>query len=499
MTRLSLLVDLAAMLSREVGLDALLDSAGERIAAALGAERSTVWLVDAEKGDLVTRIAMLPEVDGLRLAIGVGVAGHVARDATAIRVDDATTDPRFDRSADERTGFVTRSMLAVPIREAKDAPLRGVLQVLNRIDGAFNDDDERYLTALGVQLAHALALTTLRAENAWSPGLSLRGPFNRIVGQGPEMQRVYERVSLAAETDANVLLLGETGTGKTLFAKAIHVNSRRQAQPFVVVDCATLPSQLVESELFGHERGAFTGADRRVRGKVEMAQGGTLLLDEIGDLPLDSQGKLLRLLQDACFERVGGRETIRSDARIICATHRDLEEGVAAGRFRQDLYYRIRVVEIVVPALRRRGHGEVLRLARHFADVYSERHGRSRPTFAPALATLLRDHPFPGNVRELEHLIESAVVLARDGILRPPYQARDDGQTIARMGASLPREDAAHGTETVAVPLGLTMEQATDRYLRATLEACDGNRTETARRLGIGRNTVTRVLRRGDD
>src|SRR4029077_9375953 len=210
------------------------------------------------------------------------------------------------------------------------------------------------------------------------------------VGRSAELTKVYERIALAAQTDASVLLRGETGTGKGLFARAIHVNSGRQTGPFVTVDCTTLPPQLVESELFGHERGAFTGADRRVPGRVEMAEGGTLFLDEIGDLPLDMQGKFLRLLQDRTFERVGGRQTMTADVRVVCATHQDLERLVEEGKFREDLYYRIRVVEIEIPPLRKRGEDEIEQLARHFADMYAKRYRRPAPTFAPDVLAILR-------------------------------------------------------------------------------------------------------------
>lgn len=231
MSRLSLLVDLSSLLAREVDLDALLSSACERLSEALSADRASIWLVDAEQGDLVTRVAQLPEVPQLRLSLDRGIAGYVARTGATVRVDDATRDPRFDPSVDRETGYTTRSMLVVPIREHADAPVRGVVQLLNRQDGPFDEEDERYLEALGMQLARALSLTTLRAEVRAAPGVTLRGPFNRIVGRSAAMKRVYERVALAAQTDASVLLCGETGTGKGLFARAVHVNSSRQAAP----------------------------------------------------------------------------------------------------------------------------------------------------------------------------------------------------------------------------------------------------------------------------
>ena len=444
-----------------------------------------MWLVDAESGDLVTRVAVLPEVQSLRQPITRGLAGYVASSGEVLRVADVATDARFDPSADRATGYHTKSALVVPVREHAQAPVRGVVQLLNKHGGqAFDADDEQYLAALATQLGRALSLTTLRAGDAAGPGLVLRGPFNHIVGRSAALEAVYQRVALAAQTDATVLLRGETGTGKGLFARAIHVNSPRQAGPFVTVDCTTLPAQLVESELFGHERGAFTGADRRVPGRVELAEGGTLFLDELGDLPPEMQGKLLRFLQERTFERVGGRETLRADVRILTATHRDLETLVREQRFREDLYYRVRVVEIEVPPLRARGADEVEALARHFAGVYARKYGRPTTRFSDEALARLRAHSWPGNVRELEHWIESAVVLAPDGELRV-------GHLPASRRAAAAAESAANG-----VPLGLTLDEATRRYLEATVEACGGNRSEAAKQLGIGRNTITRALQR---
>jgi DNA-binding NtrC family response regulator len=530
--RLSLLVDLASLLTREVDFDLLLTSACERVAEALSAERATIWLVDAEQGDLVSRVAVLPELPTLRLPLERGIAGWVARTGEPVRIGNAAADSRFDPSVDKATGYTTKAILAVPIREEGRGPVRGVVQVLNRMtpatqagddalavpaaDGevaAFDEEDERYLVALATQIARAFSLTTLRPAEPSSAGLTLRGPFNRIVGRSDELRAVYERVTLAAQTDATVLLRGETGTGKGLFSRAIHVNSARQTGPFVTVDCTTLPVQLVESELFGHERGAFTGADRRVPGKVEMAQGGTLFLDEIGDLPHDVQGKLLRFLQERTFERVGGRQTLSADVRVVCATHQDLERLVAEGKFREDLYYRIRVVEIEIPPLAARGTAEIEQLAHHFADMYAKRYKRPAPELSSEAIAVLRAHTWPGNVRELEHWIESAVVLAPDGrigTMHLPRMRRGAGagaSTSTSTGASTSASGGS-GTATgtgppeaggVLIPLGMTLDEATRRYVGATLEACDGNKAEAARRLEIGRNTIGRMFSRDSD
>jgi len=486
MSRLSLLVDLSSALARRVELDGLLQTACQRIALALRAERATIWLVDAERGDLVAQLALALEQGELRQAIGRGIAGRVAETGGALRVDDAATDARFDPSADRATGYVTRNILAVPLREKADAPVRGVLQVLNREHGTFDEEDETFLSALGAQLALALSMTTLRAADESERGLTLRGPFNGVVGRSPAMAQVYRRIKLAAQTDASVLLCGETGTGKGLLARAVHDNSARQAGPFITLDCTTLAAQLVDSELFGHERGAFTGAERRVLGRVELAHGGTLFLDEIGELPLEAQGKLLRFLQERRFERVGGRETLEVDVRLIAATHRDLARGVKDGRYRQDLYYRLKVVEIEVPSLRARGGAEIEILARHFAELYARRYGRPAPSFEPDVHTALGQHAWPGNVRELEHFVESAIALSPDGVIR--------GELVPASwrGSRLQGETTTDG---VTLPHGLSLAEASRRYVLATIERAAGNKTEAARLLGVGRNRVARLLK----
>ncbi len=492
-SRLSLLVDLTSVLAREVDLDAFVSALCTRVAESLEADRATIWLVDGEQGDLVARVATLPELPELRQPRSRGIAGYVARTAESLRIDDASADPRFDNELDKVTGYTTRSMIAVPISAVAGGPVRGVLQVLNRHGGgAFTADDVAFVASLATQIARALELTTLRPTIASEPGLTFRGPFNRIVGKSLEIAKVYEKLSRVAKTDATVLLRGETGTGKGLFARAIHVNSLRQAKPFVVLDCTTLPRELAESELFGHERGAFTGADRKVIGRVEMAEGGTLFLDEIGELSMEVQAKLLRFLQERTFERVGGRTTLQGDVRIVAATHRDLERAVREGKFREDLYYRVRVVEIGIPSLRDRGQEEIRALAEHFLDVFAQRYSRPETRFSRAAMAALLEHSWPGNVRELEHWIESAVVLAEDGEIREaqfPASPRASARAIPVAATVVAPADE------LTLPLGLTLEEVERRYAEATVKACDGNKTDAAERLDIGRNTLQRLLK----
>ena len=313
----------------------------------------------------------------------------------------------------------------------------------------------------------------------------MRGRFNHIVGASPPMETLYDQVLRAAAVDATVLLHGETGTGKGLFARAIHVNSGRSEGPFVYVDCTTLPAPLIESELFGHERGAYTGASATVKGKVELAHGGTLFLDEIGELPIGLQGKLLRFIQAKQFERVGGRQTLKSDARIVVATNRRLDEMVAEGTFRSDLYYRVRVLDLELPPLRTRGADEILMLAEHFIAVYAGRTGESGVTLSPGAKAALVAHPWPGNVRELQHAIERAVIVRRGRKI----DANDLG--IGRGRPSTPPQ-AVTG---FSPPPGATLAAVTRAYAQHALQLHGGNQSATARALDISRNRLARLLR----
>ncbi len=488
--KLSLLLDVGAMLAREVQLDTLLVALGSRIANAMRAERATVYLVDASTGELRSRVADLPEIDEIRLPARTGIAGFVADKGEIVNVADASRDARYFSGVDRETGYTTRTILAAPIRD-KQRAIRGVVQVLNKRDGTFTAEDETFLLTLAAQVAQAFESTTLRPEHRATRGVNVRGPINHIVGASDALRRVYDLVERASAVDATVLLRGATGTGKGLFARAIHANCGRREAPLVVLDCTTLPSALVESELFGHERGAFTGAERRVEGKVELAEGGTLFLDEIGELPPSAQSKLLRFLQDRTFERVGGRQTLRADVRVIAATHRDLEAMITRGEFREDLFYRLRVVEIPLPTLRERGADEIVSLARHFVETYARRYERGAMELSPRALTALVAHDWPGNVRELEHTVERAVVLASGATLECEHLG------LTPSGRVPGKDDAAMRiANAVTIPLGLSLEDVEQRYVEATLDAHGGNRTRAAESLGVGRNTLKRKVKR---
>jgi transcriptional regulator with GAF, ATPase, and Fis domain len=506
--RFELLADLGAMIAGEVELDDLLATFAARVARALGADRATLWLIDAATGEIRSRVATLPELPELRVPASHGIVGHVAATGELVSVHDAASDPRWGGEALAREiGYHTTSILTAPI--VRRGQIRGVLQVLNKRDGTFTPRDEDFARVLAEQIGRALDYTTLRGEDA-QRGMTVRGRFNHVIGRSPAMAAVYEMIVKAAQTDATVLLHGETGTGKGLLARAIHVNSARRDAPFVHVDCTTLPAALVESELFGHERGAYTGADSRVLGKVEAANGGTLFLDEIGELPLPLQAKLLRFVQERQFERIGGRETLTADVRLVAATNRDLEAMSAQGQFRSDLFYRLRVVEIETPPLRRRGSEDINDLADHFVQQLSRRYRKGPLRLADSARTALVTYPWPGNVRELENTIERAVVLASGSTIGSKELALEARKT-SQIGIPVAAISAASSTTIpvqteqiisstsvtgdIMLPSGLSLEEAERRYARAILEREGGNQSAAARALGISRNKLARLLR----
>ena len=464
---------------RQIDLNELLHTVVDDVATAMSAERATLYLYDHAKRELVSRAAHLPEIAEIRLRAGEGVAGWVARSREPVLV--RRDDPRWTDRIDARTGYHTEAVLCAPVLARGE--LLAVLQVLNRTGGDFADEDLDRLVAIADALAQLLDDTSLRSQLRSGSDKSLAYRFNFVVGQSPVMNEVYERVARAASTDATVLVRGETGTGKSLLARAIHFNSERSDGPLVQVDCAALPASLIENELFGHERGAFTGAGDATEGQVAAADGGTLFLDEIGDLPLDVQGKLLRLLEDRTYLRVGGTRAHRASVRFVCATHADLERRVAEGAFRSDLYYRVRVVEIEVPPLRRRGHVDLDRLIDHFLFESARRHGRGgrEISLSGAARAVLHGWSWPGNVRELEHCIESAVLMARDA-------------TIEASDLPLRRGPGPEPTADRFVAEVGPLRDVERAYCRFVLESCGGNRTKAAQQLGIGRNTLARKL-----
>jgi two-component system, NtrC family, response regulator AtoC len=312
--------------------------------------------------------------------------------------------------------------------------------------------------------------------------------FGRLIGSSAALERVIKQARAVAETNATVLLAGENGTGKEIVARAIHEESARRDAPFVAVSCAALPETLVESELFGHEKGAFTGAHAAKKGRFELAGGGTLFLDEIGELSQSVQVKLLRVLQEREFERLGGTKTLTVDIRLIAASNRDLEREVEAGRFRQDLFYRLNVVPLTLPPLRERRE-DVPVLAAHFAAKAAGKHNRAVPALDPALLEALAEYDWPGNVRELENLIERLVVLTAGARLTAEHLPEKMLHVLPERGPA-----AGGGVAGGDTTLDGAVVSLRRRMLAEALRAENGNRVAAARRLGISRSYLHRLI-----
>jgi DNA-binding NtrC family response regulator len=337
-------------------------------------------------------------------------------------------------------------------------------------------------------VAEAIARRKLAQTAARAPDRSDGQAMAHIVGTTAGMLAVYKTVAHVAPTTATVLIVGESGTGKELVARAIHAKSPRAARPFVAINCGALPESILESELFGHERGSFTGATTTKHGLFEEAKGGTLFLDEIGEISPKMQVQLLRVLQEGEIRRVGAAETIKVDVRVVAATNRDLRTEVGAGRFREDLLFRLQVLTVVVPPLRDR-RGDIALLIRHFIARHSERLGRPAPRVAPEVQEMLEAYEFPGNVRELSHIIERAMLLAREGVITgsdlPPevtHAWTTQAAGVAGVGA------LADDWPTVAI-----LER---RYIDRVLARTGGNKTRAAEVLGIDRRTLNRMFAR---
>jgi two-component system response regulator AtoC len=354
------------------------------------------------------------------------------------------------------------------------------------------DLDEVLLTLKRALRQRALAFEVkalrARSESEGFEPAQEDGQEPELIGQSAAMREVFKLIGLVAANDAPVLIVGESGTGKELVAAAIHRHSSRAGGPFIRVNCGALPEGLVESELFGHEKGAFTGADRRKPGRFERAAGGTILLDEVGELPLPAQAKILRVLQQHEFELVGGTETFQTDARFISATHRDLSKEVTAGRFREDLFYRLNVARITIAPLRDRPE-DIEPLAGHILRRLERRHGWRELNLAPEALPALRQRPWPGNVRQLENALARAAIASRGRAILPEHLDVEQAAEPALLEAADAQE---------LLPLPALLAEVERRAIERALKACGGNRTRTAERLGISRRHLFDKIREYD-
>jgi Nif-specific regulatory protein len=492
--KLATLLEVSQTLAGTLNLQAGLYGVLEVLERRCGTRRGAVTLLEEASGLLAVEAALgyPPNRGRVRYRVGEGITGGVAQRGTPAVVPHVTEEPDFLHRAVPRAERDEEDMsfLCVPI--LIDGSSAGTLAVEMPFMPEW--DAERMVKVLRITAAmvsqavriHRLVEgerqrlveenTQLRQE------LRERYELSNIVGNSGPMRRVYEQVAQVVGTGATVMIRGESGTGKELIAHALHHHSPRAGKPFVRVNCAALPETLVETELFGHERGAFTGAQARRKGKFEQADGGTLFLDEIGELSPSTQAKLLRVLQGREFERLGGNETVRVDVRLITATNKDLERALAEGTVREDLYYRLNVFTIHVPPLRER-KSDVLLLADHFVEKYARVHARTIKRISTPAIDMLMAYHWPGNVRELENTIERAVLVA-------------DGDVIHGHHLSPTLQTAEASGTVVSRSLQEAVVVFESNLIQDALKSTRGNRTKAARLLATTERILSYKVRR---
>ena len=456
----TLLYEISETLNEHLELKKALYKVMDILASSLNMVRGTVTILNPVRNEINIEVAhgiSRSAMERVKYKLGEGITGRVIQTGKPVSIPKISEEPHFlNRTATRKAKLDDElSFICVPLKKGNQ--VIGALSVDRPYEEEFPlQQGEKLLAVIATMIArHAINLENirlekeqLRKENArLRTELENKYRFTNIVGNSNKMREVFQMISQVSRSNATVLVRGESGTGKELVANSIHYNSHRAKSPFVKVNCAALPSNLIESELFGHEKGSFTGAINKKLGKFELADKGTLFLDEIGSIGLDVQVRLLRVLQEREFERVGGHKTIKADVRIITATNKNLEEAVEEESFRGDLYYRLNVFPIYLPPLRER-KTDILLLADHFLEKYSKENGKDIRRFSTPAIDMLMAYHWPGNVRELENCIERAVLLCEEGVvhsyhLPPTLQTGAESDTLP--GASM--EDAVASLE----------------------------------------------------
>lgn len=483
--RLKAILDLAGKFAKTRETVPLLELIAGEACRLLDCDRASIFIRDEVRKEVVARPAV--GLTDLRFPDNVGVVGEVLRRGEPILVADTASDPRFGKQVDEKTGYQTRNLIAVPLHGGNGKTV-GVFEAMNKRENGFTTNDVESLQMLGVQAALALENTQEREDLIRSrTQLTERVTEGvRLIGESPAINALRATVERLALIDLPVLLLGESGTGKEVVAQSLHFQGSRANHPFVAVNCAAITETLLESELFGHEAGAFTDAREARQGKFELADGGTLFLDEIGDMSASGQAKLLRVLEQKVVTRVGGSRSIPVDVRIVAATNANLRELVRQNKFREDLYYRLGVVTQPLPPLRERPE-DILPLAEHFISHFRIQARRPRLALSVEARRRLQAHSWPGNVRELRNLMERLAFLAPGERIEP-----EDLQFMLS-----PERD---GHLEPDFDLGLT--EATKEFQRdfigQAVRRVKGNMSDAARLLGLHRSNLYRKMRQLD-
>ena len=483
--RLEAILDIAGQWNQNLEMDSLLQQMAETSTRLLESERASIFLWDRPNRVLIGRPALGVEGNELRIPDNAGIVGEVVQTGELRRVDESESDgSAIARDVDEQLGFHTRTLLCVPLRSS-DGKILGAFEMINKKEGNFTPEDETGLVELASHAAIALENTQHLKQVLDSKKQIAQQAADQVqmIGQSVPIQQLRNTVQRVADTDLALLVLGENGTGKEVVSQMVHYLSNRRDEPFIAVNCAALTETLLESELFGHEKGAFTDAHEARQGKFELASGGTLFLDEIGDLSPAGQAKLLRVLEEKVVVRVGGSIPIPTDARVIAATNQNLADMVKEKRFREDLFFRLNVVTLELPPLRDRVD-DIMLLAEHFLGDFATKARRAVPTFTADAVARMRQHPWPGNVRELRNLMERLAYLTQ-------------GETIEADDLAFimsPDRDSAS-----AISMELTLTDATRQfqtdYIRKHIEAAGGNMSDAARRMGLHRSNLYRKMR----
>ncbi len=455
----TLLYEITNALNEHLDLRKSLYKVLDILSSSMNMVQGTITILNPLRNEINIEVAhglAQSTMNRVKYKLGEGITGKVIETGKAVSIPKISEEPLFlDRTATRKKKHKERSFICVPVKKGKQ--VIGALSVDRPFDRAYSlKSGEKLLSVIATMIAsHVIKLETIRLEKErlreenrrLQNVLKDKYSISNIVGNSNKMREVFQMVSQVCKSNATVLIRGESGTGKELVANSIHYNSHRAKNPFVKVNCAALPVNLIESELFGHEKGAFTGAIKQKIGKFELAHKGTIFLDEIGSLGLDVQANLLRILQEKEFERVGGHRTLKTDVRIIAATNKNLEEAVEDETFRGDLYYRLNVFPIYLPPLRER-KTDILLLADYFLEKYAkENHKNIKRLSTPAIDMLMEYH-WPGNVRELENCIERAVLLCEEGVIHsyhlpPTLQTGKESGTVP----ALSLEDAVASLE----------------------------------------------------
>jgi Nif-specific regulatory protein len=483
--RLAAILEMTAHWNQSRQTDELLEQIAQTSTRLLGSERATIFLPDATGTMLIGKPALGVADGTLRIPAGAGVVGQVMESGKPTRVDaDVSTEQQqISRVVDEELGYQTRTLLCVPMINSEGKTI-GAFELINRLKGNFTDEDETALAELAAHATVAIDNTQHVEQLVTSRRHVSEVAANQVkmIGECEAVERLKSTIQRVANTDLVVLITGENGTGKEVVAQMIHYLSDRRDDVMVAVNCAAISESLLESELFGHEKGAFTDAHQAREGKFELANGGTLFLDEIGDMSLSGQSKLLRVLEDRTVVRVGGSAPIPTTARMVAATNQNLGELVKDKKFRQDLFFRLSVVPIELPPLRERGD-DVLLLAEHFLHQFCAKARRETPTISASAKKRLLAHHWPGNIRELRNQMERLAYLSEGN--------KVDGEDLAFVNAP--------SSDEPLIPMNLALTEATRQfqcdYIQRHIDRAKGNMTDAAERMGLHRSNLYRKMK----